>query len=160
MWSCQALPRDTSAFAHFAMSTHARAPAVAAVTPLAIMLADARAPAVLALAPLAVMRANAGAPAVLALAPLAVMLADACAPAVLAVAPAAVMWQRGFTPHRLAIPHEGHAKGINQARADALLPSSAKGRHALSSMALGDLFFRVSSSLTPSRVIPMDPSHK
>ena len=35
-----------------------------------------------------------------------------------------------------------------------------KGRHALSSMALGDLSFRVSSSLTPSRVIPMDPSHK
>jgi hypothetical protein len=47
-----------------------------------------------------------------------------------------------------------------KARADALLPSTAKGRHALSSMALGDLSFRVSSSLTPSRVIPMDPSHK
>ena len=51
------------------MRTHARAPAVAAVTPLAIMLADARAPAVLAVAPLAVMRADARAPAVLATAP-------------------------------------------------------------------------------------------
>ena len=83
------------------------------------------------------------------------------------------MWQRGFTPPRLAIPREGHVKGINhehisvpvrresaKARADALLPSTAKGRHALSSMALGDLSFRVSSSLTPSRVIPADPSHE
>ena len=83
VWSCQALPRDTSAFAHFAMRTHARAPAVAAVTPLAIMLADARAPAVLADAPLVVMRSDAGAPAVLAvaavirrIAPSAVMLAE------------------------------------------------------------------------------------
>ena len=23
------------------------------------------------------------------------------------------MWQRGFTPHRLAIPREGHVNGIN-----------------------------------------------
>ena len=68
------------------MRTQARAPAVAAVTPLAIMLADARAPAVLAPAPLAVMRADARAPAVLAGAPLAVMRADARAPTVLAFA--------------------------------------------------------------------------
>ena len=76
------------------MRTHARAPAVAAVTPLAIMLADVRAPAVLAPAPLAVMRADARAPAVLAGAPLAVMRADARAPTVLAFAlfaPLAVM---------------------------------------------------------------------
>ena len=24
-----------------------------------------------------------------------------------------VLWQRGFTPHRLAIPREGHVNGIN-----------------------------------------------
>ena len=55
------------------------------------MLADARAPAVLASVPLAVMMADAHPLAVLAGAPLAVMLADACAPAVLAGAPAAVL---------------------------------------------------------------------
>ena len=76
------------------MRTHARAPAVAAVTPLAIMLADARAPAVLAPAPPSVMRADARAPAVLAGAPLEVMRADARAPTHLAFAlfaPLAVM---------------------------------------------------------------------
>ena len=79
--------------------------------------------------------------------------------------------QRGFTPPRLAIPREGHVKGINhehisvrdaersKAKADALLPSTAKGRHALSSMTLGDLSCRVYSSLTPSRSILVDPSH-
>ena len=44
-----------------------------------------------------------------------------------------------------------------KARADALLPSSAKGRHAPSSKALGDLSFRVSSSLTPLSSYPNGP---
>jgi hypothetical protein len=55
----------------------ARAPAVLAGAPAAVMLADARAFAVLAPLPLPVMLAYARAPAVLAAAPLAVMLADA-----------------------------------------------------------------------------------
>jgi len=62
----------------------ARAPAVLAGAPAAVMLADARAFAVLAPLPLPVMLAYARAPAVLAAAPLAVMLADARAFAVLA----------------------------------------------------------------------------
>ena len=82
------------------MRADARAPAVLAVAPLAIMLADARAPAVLAVAPLAVMRADARAPAVLAPAPDAVMVADARAPAVLAVAPLTVMLTVGMAMAR------------------------------------------------------------
>ena len=77
------------------MRTHARAPAVAAVTPLAIMLADARAPAVLA-APLAVMRADARAPTVLAFAlfaSLAVMLAGSRAPQSLQTVLRRLCWQ-------------------------------------------------------------------
>jgi len=50
-------------------------PAVLALSPLAVVLADAGAPAVVAPAPDAVMLADAGAPAVLALVPLAVVLA-------------------------------------------------------------------------------------
>ena len=57
------------------MLADARAPAVPAGAPLAVMLADARAPAVLAGAPDAVMLADVRAPAVLALAPLAAVLA-------------------------------------------------------------------------------------
>jgi hypothetical protein len=70
-----------------ALGAHAGATAVAAVAPLAVMLADAGTPAVLTGVPLAVMLEDAGAPAVLAVAPLAVMLADAGAPAVIAGAP-------------------------------------------------------------------------
>ena len=70
------------------------------------MLADARAPAVLAGAPLAIMLADAGAPAVLADAPLTIMLADARArapTAVLAFAPLAVVScsKEGFRPINL-----------------------------------------------------------
>ena len=41
------------------------------------------------------------------------------------------MWQRGFTPHRLAIPREGHVKGINHEliivfRADAKASACAR----------------------------------
>ena len=85
------------------MLADARAPAVLAPFPLAVMLADARAPAVLAGAPLAVMVADARAPAVLAAAPAAVMLADARAPAVLAVARAAVMLADARAPAVLAL---------------------------------------------------------
>ena len=69
------------------------------------MLADARAPAVLAGAPLAIMLADAGAPAVLADAPLTIMLADARArapTAVLAFALAVVSCSKeGFRPINL-----------------------------------------------------------
>ena len=84
------------------MRADARAPAVLAVAPLAVMRADACAPAVLAPVPQAVMRADARAPAVLAGAPLAVMLADARAPAVLAFAPLAVMLADARAPAVLA----------------------------------------------------------
>ena len=65
------------------------------------MLADAGAPAVLALTPLAVVLADAGAPEVVAPAPDAVMLADAGAPAVLALAPLAVVLAFIAPPPRL-----------------------------------------------------------
>ena len=65
------------------------------------MLADAGAPAVLALTPLAVVLADAGAPEVVAPAPDAVMLADAGAPAVLALAPLAVVLAFLAPPPRL-----------------------------------------------------------
>ena len=64
-------------------------------------LADAGAPAVLALTPLAVVLADAGAPEVVAPAPDAVMLADAGAPAVLALAPLAVVLAFLAPPPRL-----------------------------------------------------------
>ena len=43
------------------------------------------------------------------------------------------MWQRGFTPHRLAIPREGHVNGINHEhiivfRADAKAHAHAPDR--------------------------------
>src|SRR6056300_539278 len=82
------------------MWADARAPAVFAGTPLAVMLADARAPAVLAPAPAAVMLADARAPAVLALSPDSIMLADARAPAVLAPVPAAVVFALLLHPPR------------------------------------------------------------
>ena len=86
------------------MGAHAFAPAVPAVAPDAVMLADARAPAVLAVAPLAAMLADARAPAVLAFAPAAVMLADARAPAVLAPVLAAAVLALVVHPFGWASP--------------------------------------------------------
>jgi hypothetical protein len=71
------------------------------------MLADAGAPAVLALTPLAVVLADAGAPEVVAPAPDAVMLADAGAPAVLALAPLAVVLAFLAPPPRLRVARSG-----------------------------------------------------
>ena len=50
------------------------------------------------------------------------------------------VWQRGFTPHRLAIPREGHAKGINHElnivfRADARAHALAPGRQRVIALA-------------------------
>jgi hypothetical protein len=69
----------------------ARAPALLASAPDALVRADARAPALLACALLALVRADARAPALLASAPDALVRADARAPALLALAPLALV---------------------------------------------------------------------
>ena len=75
-----------------------RLPAVHALAPHSVVLADGGAPAVLALGPLSVVLADGGAPAVLALAPLSVVLADGGAPAVLAQGPLSVVLADGGVP--------------------------------------------------------------
>ena len=100
------------------MRAHAFAPAVPAVAPDAVMLADARAPAVLAGAPDAVMMADARAPAVLACAPLAVMQS---APAFLHALLSRLCWQMLAPPAILA---------VGLAAAGALFPAAALGAFA------------------------------
>ena len=72
-----------------------RRPAVHALAPDSVVLADGGAPAVLALGPESVVLADGGAPAVLAAAPHTVVLADGGAPAVLAPAPHTVVLADG-----------------------------------------------------------------
>ena len=97
----------------------ARAPAILACAPLALVLADARAPALLAMAPLALVRADARAPALLAIAPDALVLTDARPPALLACAPLALVLADARAPALLAFTPD--ALVLADARAPAVL---------------------------------------